>query len=66
MYSKITDKQLQDWKKALAKSNIVYDTDDEYREAINNLVGYFDILIQMDLEQKRKSGEYGSQEVSPT
>jgi hypothetical protein len=66
MYSKITDKQLQDWKKALAKSDIVYDTDDEYREAINNLVGYFDILIQMDLEQKRKSGEYGSQEVSPT
>ena len=66
MYSKITDKQLQDWKKALDKSNIVYDTDDEYREAINNLVGYFDILIQMDLEQKCKSGEYGSQEVSPT
>lgn len=66
MYSKITDEQLQDWKKALAKSNIVYDTDGEYREAINNLVGYFDILIQMDLEQKRKSGEYGSQEVSPT
>lgn len=66
MYSIITDKQLQDWKMALAKSNIVYDTDDEYREAINNLVGYFDILIQMDLEQKRKSGEYDSQEVSPT
>lgn len=66
MYSKITDKQLQDWKKTLAKSDIVYDTDDEYREAINNLVGYFDILIQMDLEQKRKSGEYGSQEVSST
>lgn len=52
MYSKISDKQLDDWKKALAKSNIVYDTDDDYREAMNNLAGFFDVLIQMDLQQK--------------
>lgn len=57
MYSKITDKQLEDWKKALAKSYIVYDTDDEYREAMNNLAGFFDVLIQIDLEQKRKTGD---------
>lgn len=57
MYSKITDKQLEDWKGALAKSNIVYDTDDEYREAMSNLAGFFDVLIQMDLEQKRKADE---------
>lgn len=55
MYSNITDKQLEDWKKALAKSNIVYDTDEEYREAMNNLAGFFDVLIQIDLEQRAKS-----------
>ena len=52
MYSKITDKQLDDWKKALAKSNIVYDTDEEYRDAMSNLAGFFDILIEIDLQQK--------------
>lgn len=57
MYSKITEKQLEDWKGALAKSNIFYDTDDEYREAMNNLAGFFDVLIQIDLEQKRKLDE---------
>lgn len=55
MYSNITGKQLEDWKKALAKSNIVYDTDEEYREAMNNLAGFFDVLIQIDLEQRAKS-----------
>lgn len=32
---------------------IVYETDDEYREAVHNLTGYFDILIQMDLQDKQ-------------
>lgn len=57
MYSKITDKQLEDWKNALAKSNIIYDTDDDYREAMHNLAGFFDVLIQIDLEQKRNAGQ---------
>ncbi|HCR55538.1 TPA: hypothetical protein DIV49_01065 [Candidatus Saccharibacteria bacterium] len=52
MYSKITDKQLDDWKKALAKSNIIYDTDEEYRDAMSNLTGFFNILIEIDLQQK--------------
>ena len=55
MYSKITDKQLEDWEKALAESSIGYDTDDEYRDAMNNLAGFFDILIQIDLQQKSKA-----------
>lgn len=61
MYSTITDKQLEGWKNALAKSNIIYDTDDDYREAMHNLVGFFDVLIQIDLEQKRKAGQDGTQ-----
>jgi len=51
----LTDKQLQKWKDTFAKDGIVYDTDDDYREAVSNLVGYFDILIQMDLAAKQKS-----------
>ena len=41
MHTKITDKQLDDWKKALAKSNIIYDTDDDYREAMYKSCGLF-------------------------
>lgn len=46
-------KRLADWKKTLANMGIRYKTDDEYKEAFHNLVGYFDVLIQMDLQQKQ-------------
>lgn len=52
MMRTITGKDLESWKVALAKSGITYDTDEEYQEAIYNLVSYFDILIQMDQQQK--------------
>ena len=48
----ITSKDLENWKVAFAQSGIKYDTDEEYQEAIYNLVGYIDILIQMDRQQK--------------
>lgn len=48
----VNKKQLKDWKQAMAKAGIAYETDDEYREALQNLEGYFDILIQMDLTQR--------------
>lgn len=48
----ITDDDLARWKETFAKDGIAYETDDEYREAISNLVGFFDILIQIDREQK--------------
>lgn len=48
----LTNKDLIKWKEAFAKSGIKYETDDEYREAIHNLVGYFDVLIEMDKQQK--------------
>jgi hypothetical protein len=57
MYTKITDKQLEDWKETLAKSGVSYQSDEEYREALRNLAGFFDVLIQIDLEQKRKVDE---------
>jgi len=52
----ITGKDLESWKVAFAKSGITYDTDEEYQEAIYNLVNYFDVLIQMDQQQKAASG----------
>lgn len=48
----ITGKDLEEWKIAFAQSGIKYDTDEEYQEAIYNLVGYIDTLIQMDRQQK--------------
>lgn len=53
----LTDGQLKRWKENFAKDGITYDTDEEYREAVNNLIGYFDVLIQIDLEQKATSKE---------
>ena len=49
----LIEKQLKEWKAALAKDGVVYDSDDDYKEAMSNLVGYFDMLIQMDLQQKQ-------------
>ena len=50
----VSSKELEGWKKALAKSGIKYDTDEEYEEAIHNLVGYFEILIEMDKQQREE------------
>lgn len=48
----ISDEDLAKWKTTFAKDGIEYETDDEYREAITNLVGFFDILIEIDQKQK--------------
>ena len=50
----LSPEKLEKWKKTFADMGVVYDNDDDYREAVHNLVGYFDILIQMDLQQKTK------------
>lgn len=49
----INDGDLERWKSSFAKDGIVYDTDDEYREAINNLVGSFELLIEIDQKTKQ-------------
>ena len=48
----VTGKDLESWKVAFAKSGIKYETDEEYQEAIYNLVGYIETLMQMDQQQK--------------
>lgn len=47
-------KELAEWKETLAKSGIIYETDEEYEEALKNLAGFFDVLIQIDLESKHR------------
>lgn len=50
----LSEQELRDWKETLAKSDIEYESDEDYIEALHNLTGFFDVLIQMDL-QKEKS-----------
>lgn len=53
MYTDISDKQLDEWKASLSNSGIIYDTDEEYKDALRNLAGFFDVLVQIDLDRKR-------------
>jgi hypothetical protein len=55
--SELTESEIQKWKEIFAKDGIIYDSDDDYREAVSNLVGYFDVLIQMDLAKRQKESE---------
>ena len=55
--AKDDDKRLAGWKEAFAKSGIKYETDEEYQEAIHNLVSYFEVLIEMDKQQKANKKE---------
>ena len=48
----LNPEELQKWKQTFAKDGIVYDSDDDYREAVHNLVGFFEVLIEMDKQQK--------------
>lgn len=51
----ISDDQLEHWKNTFAKDGIIYDNDDDYREAVNNLVGFFEVLIEIDQKSKSSS-----------
>lgn len=55
MLAKRYNTKLEDIKAMFARMGITYDNDEDYYEAYGNLIGYFDILIQMDLEQKASS-----------
>ncbi len=46
------DDSLARWKTTFAKDGIKYETDDEYRDAIHNLVGFFEVLIEIDEANK--------------
>lgn len=50
----ISDKSLDEFIALSEKEGIKYKTRVEAQEAASNLVGFFDVLIQMDLEDKAK------------
>lgn len=50
----ISDKSLDKFIALSEKEGIKYKTRAEALEAASNLVGFFDVLIQMDLEDKDK------------
>jgi hypothetical protein len=51
---KIGDAAFIRFKKSLMDQGANYEKDEEYLEAFNNLVGYFDVLIEMDQKQKHE------------
>lgn len=53
-HSDISEEELKEWKKTFAKDGVAYDTDDEYREAIGNFVGFIDALIEIDRSIKER------------
>lgn len=53
----ISDSRLEDWKNAFAKDGIVYETDEEYQEAINNFIGFIEILIEIDEQSKNRTAK---------
>lgn len=52
---KIGDPEFIRFKESLMEQGARYETDEEYFEAFYNLVGYFDVLIEMDREQKKRN-----------
>lgn len=51
---KIGDPAFIRFKKSLMDEGANYETDEEYVEAFHNLVSYFNVLIEMDQEQKKE------------
>lgn len=48
----LSDEQLREWKALFDKEGVKYESDEELIDMVRNLTGFFDVLIQMDLEQK--------------
>lgn len=53
----ISPKLLEEFKQIMKKEYGVEYNDAEAHEAATNLVGYFEVLIKMDFEQKEKKKE---------
>lgn len=53
-YYKISDKYMAEFKALCEEKGIKYETEAEYREAAQNLLGYVDTLVQMDFEERQR------------
>ena len=48
---RITDKELQKFKRQCEKEDITYEKDEDYREAFQNLLGFMDVLFDISMEE---------------
>jgi hypothetical protein len=53
----ISPEHIQEFKELMKKEYGVEYTDAEAHEAATNLVGYFEVLMKMDYEQKQKANK---------
>ena len=51
-YHQVSDKSVEKFKELCEKKGIKYETEAEYREAMHNLVGFVDLLVEMDMAQR--------------
>ena len=54
---KIGDPAFIRFKQSLIDQGADYETDDDYLEAFNNLVGYVELLVEMEQDQKNHKNE---------
>lgn len=53
-YYDISDKHFAEFKALCEEKGIKYETEAEYRQAAQNLLGYVDTLVQMDFEERER------------
>lgn len=53
-YHNISDKSLKEFKEICDKEGIKYESEAEYRDAAQNLFGLFDLLIEMEMEERKR------------
>jgi hypothetical protein len=51
-YHQVSDKYLKEFKVLCEEKGIKYETEAEYEEAARNLVGFVDVLVEMDMAQR--------------
>lgn len=50
----VSDKYLAEFKELCDKKGIKYETEAEYEQSARNLVGFMDVLVQIDMEERRR------------
>lgn len=53
-YHKISDKHFAEFKAICEKEGIKYETEAEYRDTAQNLIGLVDVLMQSDFEERQR------------
>ena len=53
-YYRISDKHFAEFKAICEKEGIKYETEAEYRDAAQNLIGLIDTLMQSDFEERQR------------